>query len=67
MNKTEILRTAVLENLNKPKEDRLTGKRLGEIHGVSGARISQVASGLKVKAPVIPSPTPEVTESSEGV
>ena len=67
MNKTEILKTAVLENLNKPKEERLTGKRLGEIHGVSGARISQIASGLKVKAEVIPAPTQEVENAQEAV
>lgn len=65
MSKTEILKAAVIENLNKPEEERMTGKRLGELHGVSGARISQIASGLKVKPADTPTPTQEPVTAPE--
>lgn len=65
MSKTEILKAAVIENLNKPIEERMTGKRLGELHGVSGARISQIASGLKVKPVEVSAPTQETALAPE--
>lgn len=65
MSKTEILKAAVIENLNKPIKERMTGKRLGELHGVSGARISQIASSLRPKAEVIPTPPEVATEAQE--
>jgi hypothetical protein len=47
----EKLKQAVAENLTRCKEDRLTCKELGTFMGVSGPRISQIASGLKANAP----------------
>lgn len=54
MKDQNVLKAAVAENLSKPKGERLTCKQMGEIHGVSGPRISQIAAGLKVKPEVIP-------------
>jgi hypothetical protein len=50
VDKTVIL-DAVKENDAKPKQEQLTRKQLGEMFGVSGPRISQIASGLKANAP----------------
>ncbi len=61
----EKLTQAILENLSKPKEERLTQRKLGEIFGVTGPRISQIASGLKVKPLDIPTPTQEPAEAPE--
>jgi len=61
----EKLKQAVIENLSKPIEERMTGKRLGELHNVSGARISQIASGLKVKPEAIPTPPEVAAEAQE--
>lgn len=50
VDKTVILE-AVKDNDAKPKQEQLTRKQLGEMFGVSGPRISQIASGLKANAP----------------
>jgi hypothetical protein len=50
VDKTVILE-AVKDNDAKPKQEQLTRKQLGEMFGVSGPRISQIASGLKANDP----------------
>ena len=61
----EILKQAVSENLSRPKEERPTCKQLGETLGVSGPRVSQIASGLRPKAEVIPTPTQDEANAQE--
>jgi hypothetical protein len=46
-----VIKLAIIENDAKPAGERLSRKKLGEIHGVSGPRISQIASGLKANGP----------------
>jgi DNA-directed RNA polymerase specialized sigma subunit len=48
VDKTVIL-DAVKENDAKPKQEQLTRKQLGEMFGVSGPRISQIAPRAKKK------------------
>ena len=65
MQDQNILKQAVIENLAKDKKDRLTHQELASMFGLTRPRITQIASGLKVK-PELTADTPEpVSEAQE--